>query len=71
MLTGNIVVTFDPCTVWLCSGDSGWSPGTITVGAVATAAQDTARGVGSSSDAVHELNRMATSLKELVGEFRY
>jgi methyl-accepting chemotaxis protein len=38
---------------------------------VATAAQDTAEGVGTSQGAVHELNRMATSLKELVAEFTY
>jgi len=38
---------------------------------VATAAQDTAQGVNASQGAVHELNRMATSLKELVSEFQY
>ena len=38
---------------------------------VATAAQDTAAGVGTSQGAVSELNRMATSLKELVAEFTY
>jgi methyl-accepting chemotaxis protein len=38
---------------------------------VATAAQDTAEGVGTSQGAVNELNRMATSLKELVAEFTY
>jgi methyl-accepting chemotaxis protein len=44
---------------------------TENITAVASAAQDTARGVSSSNDAVRELNQMANSLKELVGEFQY
>jgi methyl-accepting chemotaxis protein len=38
---------------------------------VASAAQDTAQGVGASQGAVVELNRMASSLKDLVGQFEY
>jgi methyl-accepting chemotaxis protein len=41
------------------------------IAGVSTAAQDTAQGVGSSQEAVAELSHMASSLKELVSEFRY
>jgi methyl-accepting chemotaxis protein len=41
------------------------------IASVASAAQDTAQGVGSSQGAAAELNRMASSLKELVGEFSF
>jgi methyl-accepting chemotaxis protein len=44
---------------------------TQNIASVAAAAQDTARGVSSSNDAVRELNEMANALKELVGQFQY